>query len=326
MRVLVGHSLGGLFAMYTLWKRPQLFTGWLVMEPSVWWNNQREFEEARTVLRGPSARRARLIMVNTAQLGLDTTTWGGSLPMVRHLATQGETHASMALAGMIQGLRSMFADFQPTEWRPGTRPIAMLDRYDSLAARVGYAPPIPQSAFSLVVRMSKDARYFGDAERALVRWERALGASDESREFREQVARGRAEPAPAGFVQLEIPERRPTPRDARAFLGRWERIGAGAAHFVEVRASGDTIVVHDRLQFAGTEWFEADDPVIQVTADGTLEWGLPFFRGLAALVVLRGRLMEDGTMTVTRESRGWLPHDGGGPDMTRTDRFRRVGS
>jgi hypothetical protein len=40
---------------------------------------------------------------------------------------------------------------------------------------------------------------------------------------------------------------------------------------VEVRPSGDTIVVHDRLQFPNGQWFEGDDPVIQVTADGTLE-------------------------------------------------------
>ncbi len=50
------------------------------------------------------------------------------------------------------------------------------------------------------------------------------------------------------------------------------------------------------LQFPNGEWFENDDPVIQVTADGTLEWGLPFFRGIAALVVLgpAGRRVDPG--------------------------------
>ena len=58
-------------------------------------------------------------------------------------------------------------------------------------------------------------------------------------------------------------------------------------HEVIVRTAGDSIVVHDRVQMrgpGGADWFEADDPVIQVTAGGTLEWGLPFFRGLAALL------------------------------------------
>lgn len=56
-----------------------------------------------------------------------------------------------------------------------------------------------------------------------------------------------------------------------AFLGRWATVGQEHPHEVEVRPSGDTIVVHDRLQFPNGQWFEGDDPVIQVTADGTLE-------------------------------------------------------
>ena len=89
-----------------------------------------------------------------------------------------------------------------------------------------------------------------------------------------------------------------------------------------IRVSGDSIVVHDRVQMRSSDW-EADDPVIQVTSDGTLEWGLPFFRGLAALIVLRGKLQPDGTMVVTREVRGWVPR-GPGPELNRTERFRRV--
>jgi hypothetical protein len=324
MRVLVGHSLGGLFALHALAKRPELFTGYVIMEPAVWWNNQREFEAARMVLTRPAARRARVMMVNTQSLGLDTTHWGGTMPMVRHVSTTDETHASMAMAGMMQALRYMFADFRPTQWRPGTRPIAMLERYDSLAERVGYAVPIPAQAYALVVRMSIDSRHFDDAERALTRMERALGASDEIRAFRERLARERVTPQPANFIPLEIPARRPTPRQAAAFLGRWVTVAQADTHEVLIRAAGDTIVVHDRVQAPNGEWFEADDPVIQVTADGTLEWGLPWFRGLAALLVLRGRMNNDGTMTVSREVRGWVPQ-GPGPDLTRTERFRRMG-
>lgn len=328
MRVLVGHSLGGLFAFYSLATRPQLFTGYLVMEPSVWWNNHREHALARAVLQQPVARRARVISVNGETLGLDTTRWGGTSPMVRdltvsHAGVGGETHASMALAGMMQGLRVLFADFQPVEWRPGTRPVAMLERYDSLAERVGYAVPIPEQAYATVARMSLDARYFDDAARVLDRMEQSLGPSNDSRRLRDRLTRERSAPAPAGFVPLEIPARRPTPRDADAYLGHWTAIGQTDGHEVRVSASGDTILVHDRIQFPNGEWFDSDDPVIQVTADGTLEWGLTWFRGIAALLVLRGRLLPDGTMEVTRQVRGWVPR-GPGPDLTRTERFRRV--
>src|SRR5262249_1588492 len=160
MRVLVGHSLGGLFALHALAKRPELFTGYVAMEPSVWWNDHQVLEQVRATLRQPAARRVRLMMVNTQKIDADTTQWGGAKPRVRYLTIKGETHASVAMAGMMQALRSMFADFQPTAWRPGTRPVAMLDRYDSLAARVGYKVPIPEHAFVQVIRMSIDSRYF----------------------------------------------------------------------------------------------------------------------------------------------------------------------
>jgi uncharacterized protein len=324
LRVLIGHSLGGLFAIYTLGHRPGLFTGYIVMEPSVWWNNGAEVEQARTVLRDPVGRHARVMLVNAESWKLDTTEWGSAKPMIRELSAPGETHASMPLTGMSKGLRALFADFKPAAWRPGTKPIAMLESYDSLAARVGYSVPIPADAFSTVTRMSLDSREFADAERALARWEREYGASEESREFRDRLRRERATPRPANFIPLDFPARRPTARQAAAFVGRWITQAQADTHEVVIRISADTVVVHDRLLMGGRDWFEADDPVIQVTPDGTLEWGLPFFRGLAALVVLQGKIADDGSMIVTREVRGWVPR-GRGPELVRTERMTRVG-
>jgi pimeloyl-ACP methyl ester carboxylesterase len=323
MRVLVGHSLGGLFALYALQKRPSLFTGYLVMEPAVWWNNEHELNEARSVLATPSARRARLMLVNAPGLGMDTTRWGGDAPMVRELKIAGETHSSMAMAGMMLGLRTMFADFQAPEWIPGTRPAAMLARYDSLAARIGFASPIPVMTFEKVIRMSIHSRFFDDAESVLRRMEAQYGSSGESEELQRMLAEERVTPVPAGFVPLEIPPRRPGPRDAAAFLGRWSNGEPGSSHEVEVRGSGDTIIVHDRVQFPNGDWDESDSPVIQVTADGTLEWGLKWFRGIAALMVMQGKLQPDGTMRVTRQVRGWVPRGPGG-DLTRVEHFRRM--
>jgi hypothetical protein len=245
--------------------------------------------------------------------------------MVRQIGIRNETHASMAAAGMLEALRTMFADFKPSQWRPGTRPIAMLERYDSLATRVGYPVAIPANAFETVARMSIHGRYFDDAQRVLVRMERTLGASGDTRELRAMLAEERAAPVPPSFIPLVIPARRPTARDAAKFLGRWSWAGAEGKdrHEIDIRASGDTIVVHDRVQFPSGDWDEGDHTVIQVTSDGTLEWGLPWFRNLPALLVLKGRITTDGSMRVTREPRGWVPR-GRGPDLTRELLFRRV--
>jgi predicted alpha/beta superfamily hydrolase len=323
MRVLVGHSLGGLLALHALATRPRLFTGYLVMEPSTWWNNGHERTAAGAALRGPAARQDRVILVNTESFEVDTTGVGGDAPMVRNIRVLGETHSSMPLAGMMLGLRAMFADFQLPRWVPGTRPVAMLDYYDSLTSRLGYTVAIPGRVFEQVIRMAIHAREFEDASRALDRLERERGQSDDTRDLRRLLSDERASPVPAELVPLVIPAHRPAPSEVSAYLGRWVRIGEGSGHEVEIRASGDTIVVHERVQLPDGEWDEDDVPVIGVTSDGEFEWGQRVFHGIAALLVLRGRVLEDGTMTVAREVRGWVPRGPVG-DMLRVERFRRV--
>jgi predicted alpha/beta superfamily hydrolase len=324
MRVLVGHSLGGLLALHALGTRPALFTGYVVMEPATWWNDEREWRLARDVLATPAARRARVMLVNTPRIGLDTTQWGGNAPMVRQLQVTGETHESMAASGVLLALRTIFADFRPTDWKPGTRPVAMLERYDSLAQRVGYAVPVTRGAYERTIRMSIHARHWEDAERMLGRMEQAYGTAS-SRDLRALLAEERATPADPGLIPLEIPTHRPTPVEAAKFLGRWVKVGGApnSGHEVTVTASGDTIVVHDRIQFPDGSWDEGDHAVIQVTPRGTLEWGLPWFRGIAALLVLQGEIQQDGTMRVTREPRGWVPRGPGGA-QGEVSVFRRV--
>jgi predicted alpha/beta superfamily hydrolase len=47
-RTLVGWSFGGLFALYTLFHRPQCFNRYLVVSPSIWWDGRilLQYEEA----------------------------------------------------------------------------------------------------------------------------------------------------------------------------------------------------------------------------------------------------------------------------------------
>ena len=326
MRSLVGHSASGLFVVYALAARPSLFTGHLFMDAALWWNNERELGLARAALAQPDARRARVIQVNGPHIGADTTTWGGGSPMVRFISTPGETHVGLPVVGLTRGLRSMFADFLPLTWRAGMRPIEMLSRYDSLAARVGYEVPVPLDTYQIVARMSLDSRFFDDAERVLAR----MPESPQREQLSARLASERSSPVPAHFIPLEVPARRPTPEGARAFIGRWQRIdpeGGAMDDELDIGAAGDSITVYGRWQLQHGEWDEDFRPVIQLTPSGSLEWGFPVFRGLAAVLAAQGRIAPDGALIVDTEVRGWAPpldrpRAAPGPA---TYRFRRVG-
>jgi uncharacterized protein len=55
-RILAGHSFGGLFGLYTLFHRPETFDGYILISPSVWWDDsivlryERAWSEAHTAL------------------------------------------------------------------------------------------------------------------------------------------------------------------------------------------------------------------------------------------------------------------------------------
>ena len=56
-RVLIGHSLGGLFSAHSLFEAPDLFQAHIAASPALYWNGGSELEKAREVLMStPSLR------------------------------------------------------------------------------------------------------------------------------------------------------------------------------------------------------------------------------------------------------------------------------
>lgn len=51
-RTLIGQSLGGLLASQILLQKPQLFTRYIIVSPSLWWNNGSLLEESLATIEG----------------------------------------------------------------------------------------------------------------------------------------------------------------------------------------------------------------------------------------------------------------------------------
>ena len=50
-RILVGHSFGGLLAIYALLEEPEMFHGYIAIDPSLWWDDQRLAQRAEKKIR-----------------------------------------------------------------------------------------------------------------------------------------------------------------------------------------------------------------------------------------------------------------------------------
>ena len=72
-RTFVGHSFGGLTAVYALLSRPELFNNYVAIDPSMWWDDWLLVKESKRVLEGKSleGRALYLGVANTMEEGMD---------------------------------------------------------------------------------------------------------------------------------------------------------------------------------------------------------------------------------------------------------------
>jgi len=123
-RTFVGHSLSGLFGLYTLFTRPDAFDRWLLASPSSWWDDRVIFDvEQRSRESGPPLSGRVFLSVGSLEEQL------GEIPMVANttrmherlaerrspgfdttfVVLDNELHHSTIPAAISRGLRWLYA-------------------------------------------------------------------------------------------------------------------------------------------------------------------------------------------------------------------------
>ena len=94
-RMLIGHSLGGITVINTLLHHTALFRGYIAIDPSMWWDQQKLLHEAAGAFKTPSYKGTSifLAMANTLPPDLDTATvkndtTEGSYPLPQHTSAK----------------------------------------------------------------------------------------------------------------------------------------------------------------------------------------------------------------------------------------------
>jgi predicted alpha/beta superfamily hydrolase len=176
-RVLIGHSLGGLFAVYALMNRPEVFKGYLIISPSLWWDDQALVKAAQPFFAAHQDVRADIYMTMGSE---GDTMLGGAwklsavfeeskLPGLRWKFKRSpeEDHGTIPYISTYEGLQAIFDGYRIAN------PVALFEegglqaferRYAAVSKRLGYAVPVPARAYGDTLWELSNRGRFPEAE------------------------------------------------------------------------------------------------------------------------------------------------------------------
>ncbi len=163
-KVLVGHSAGGLFAIYALASSPTLFNAYIAIDPMLSWNNQATVTKLETVFKDTKELSSNLYITATDEggpaLGADYELCG---ILTRRAPRDfrwtfkqmpGETHLSIPHQGIYSGLDHIFDGWHlanPLKLYDEGGLAAIHQHFAEGGRRYGYERKTPAFTVSLVV-------------------------------------------------------------------------------------------------------------------------------------------------------------------------------
>ena len=176
-RVLIGHSFGGLFAVYAMLNRPEVFKGYLVISPSLWWDDQLLVKAAQPFFAAHKDLRADLYMTmaneGDAMLGgawkLSAVLEESKLPELRWQFKRSpeEDHGTIPYMSTYEGLQAIFRGYRIAD------PVALFEEgglpaferhYAEASKRLGYTVSVPARAYGDTLSELSERGRFAEAE------------------------------------------------------------------------------------------------------------------------------------------------------------------
>ena len=184
-RILEGHSFGGLFSVYALMEKPELFDALIVQSPALWWNNEEMTKKATAFFNShPDLNKSIYFGIG----GGDG--WGMRKELIRytevikndgpknlhwkHEEVGNEGHDDARLILNYHGLKFIFSDLKPTkEFQENYSNETFLKGEQKLINKYGKSARRPVGDyFDLAMKLIDDENPFG----AIIVFKRAYEA------------------------------------------------------------------------------------------------------------------------------------------------------
>ena len=270
MRVLFGHSHGGIFGLYALAKSPALFRFHIALDAPVHLDKGYLEKGLRDMLVNNPDHAGRL------NVGWNRYAWskeqagflsksGSNRFSVSEIHLNGETHSSMYYPGLYQGLKALFSDHEYKHTKTLTFE-ELEQRYSTMNAAYGYDIPIPIWALRygaldhLVAADAKAARPFVEALEKLYQSSDIM--DDDGRAWLNEL-----ESSPPNETRAQFLARADASADeAQPFFGTWR----GGPYEIEIKALDGQVSGIITQTFPGGEQQIVHASKITIMEDGAL--------------------------------------------------------
>ena len=151
-RVLEGHSLGGLFAASALIEKPEIFQGFIIMSPALWWNGEELTNKVKTFFKSyPNLEKSLFFGIgkkeSSKEFGMrkELTNFIDALNEDKpqkfnfeHKEFDDEGHMSSPLLSNYYGLKSIFSDLKySNEFKANYNDITFLKKEKEILNKYG---------------------------------------------------------------------------------------------------------------------------------------------------------------------------------------------
>lgn len=153
--MLVGHSFGGLFAMNTLVHHTNTFNAYIVLDPSLWWDNRKVYNEAKEIWSNTNfeQRSLYIAMANnkdktdeeqkhskTIKEFCDSILYSApeNKLNVNWKFFESEDHGTILMPAIFDAFRTIFEGITLPVKEIPSNPQIIWKKYDKLSQRLGY--------------------------------------------------------------------------------------------------------------------------------------------------------------------------------------------
>lgn len=179
-RILIGHSFGGLFAVHALFNRPDLFKAYIIISPSLWWDNQALAKQADAFVADHSDLQVAVYMTMGNEGGLML---GGAQKVIGSLAGSRaistafqrwpeQTHGSVVMPSVYAGMEWLHEEYyihEPFRVYEASGLEFFDKRFALISKFLGYEVKIPEHVLMSIQDALTESKRPAEAQKVLQR-------------------------------------------------------------------------------------------------------------------------------------------------------------